>query len=395
MKRCFSVLLILLSTYTQSQNYKAIHENAIVVDTHNDILSTAIEKKLTIDKNLLGRTHSDIARFKKGGIDVQVFSIFCDETFGKGAAFKFANREIDSLYLVAARNPDKMVIVTNPHGLMQAVEEKKLACMIGVEGGHMIEDRLDYLDSLFARGARYLTLTWNNSTDWATSAKDESTALAEGKPLPHTGLNEFGKVVVKRMNELGMMVDLSHVGVQTFWDAIQTTTKPVILSHSSVYKLCPVPRNVTDDQIKAVAKNGGVIQVNFYSGFLDSTYLKRRKGVFAKHRAEMDSLKQLNKGDFEIGEWVAEKYRAEMEKIRPPFSAITDHIDYIVKLVGADYVGIGADMDGIESLPKGINGVQDFPKITKTLLDKGYSVKDVDKIMGGNFLRVFRANSQQ
>lgn len=395
MKYSFTVIVILISIYTQAQNYKAVHEAAIVVDTHNDILSTAIEKKLSIDKNLFGKTHSDITRFKKGGIDVQVFSIFCDETFGKGAAFKFANREIDSLYTIVARNPDKMVIVTNPAGLMQAVEQKKLACMIGVEGGHMIEDRLDYLDSLFTRGARYLTLTWNNSTDWASSAKDESAAIKEGKPLPHTGLNEFGKVVVKHMNAKGMMVDLSHVGVQTFWDAIQTTSKPVILSHSSVYKLCPVPRNVTDEQIKAVAKNGGVIQVNFYSGFLDSNYLKRRKEVFAKHRAEMDSLKQLNKGEFEIGEWVAEKYRAEMEKIRPPFSAIIDHIDYIVKLVGADYVGIGADMDGVESLPKGINGVQDFPKITKALLDKGYTVDDVNKIMGGNFLRVFRANSQQ
>lgn len=383
----------MISAYAYAQNYKIVHEEAIVVDTHNDILSTAIEKKLNIDKNLIGRTHSDVARFKKGGIDVQVFSIFCDETYGKGAAYKFAYREIDSLYAIVARNPDKMLIVTNPVELMQAVEQKKLACMIGVEGGHMIEDRLDYLDSLFKRGTRYLTLTWNNSTDWATSAKDESAALKEGKPLPDIGLTAFGKTIVKKMNELGMMVDLSHVGVQTFWDAIQTTTKPVILSHSSVYSLCPVPRNVTDEQIKAVAKNGGVIQVNFYSGFLDSSYLRRRKELFARHRAEMDSLKKLNKGDYEISDWIAEKYRAEMEKIRPSFSSIIDHIDYIVKLVGVDYVGIGADMDGVESLPKGMNGVQDYPKITKALLDKGYSIEYVKKIMGGNFIRVFKANS--
>lgn len=388
-----TVLFSLLGTGLYAQNYKTIHERAIVADTHNDILSTAVEKKLNIDKNLTGRTHSDVDRFKKGSIDVQVFSVFCDETYGKGTAFVFANREIDSLYAIVARNPAKMMIVTSPDALMEAVHQKKLACMIGVEGGHMIEDSLDYLDSLFKRGARYLTLTWNNSTDWASSAKDESAAIKENKPLKQTGLNEFGRAVVKRMNEMGMMVDLSHTGVQTFWDAIQTTTKPVILSHSSVYSLCPVPRNVTDEQIKAVAKNGGVIQVNFYSGFLDSSYLTKRKALYARHRAEMDSLKNLNKGEYEIGDWIAQKYRAEMENIRPPFSMVIDHIDYIVKLVGVDYVGIGADMDGVESLPKGINGVQDYPKITKALLDKGYTVEDVNKIMGGNFIRVFRANS--
>ncbi len=392
MKIFFSLFISLINVWVHAQTYKTIHHNAIVADTHNDILSTAIDKKLAIDKNLIGITHSDVARFKKGGIDVQVFSVFCDETYGKGSAFRFANREIDSLYTIVARNPDKMSIVVSPGALMLAVEQKKLACMIGVEGGHMIEDRLDYLDSLFNRGARYLTLTWNNSTEWATSAKDESAAMKNGKPLPHAGLTAFGQSVVKRMNELGMMVDLSHVGVQTFWDAIQTTTKPVILSHSSVYRLCPVPRNITDEQIKAVAKNAGVIQVNFYSGFLDSNYLTRRKELFGRHRAEMDSLKNLNKGEYEIGDWIAQKYRTEMEKIRPPFSSIIDHIDYIVKLVGVDYVGIGADMDGVESLPKGINGVQDFPKITKALLNKGYSVEDINKIMGGNFIRVFNAN---
>lgn len=394
MKLFFCIAICFVTLFADAQNYKTIHEEAIVVDTHNDILSTAIEKKLNIDKNLIGKTHSDVARFKKGGIDVQVFSIFCDETFGKGAAFKYANREIDSLYAIVSRNPEKMGVVVTPEELMQAVEQNKLACMIGVEGGHMIEDSLDYLDSLFKRGTRYLTLTWNNSTDWATSAKDESAAIKAGKPLPNAGLNEFGRTVVKRMNEMGMMVDLSHVGVQTFWDAIQTTTKPVILSHSSVFSLCPVPRNVTDEQIKAVAKNGGVIQVNFYSGFLDRNYLNNRKEVFARHRAEMDSLKSLNKGDYEISDWIAQKYSREMEKIRPPFSLIVDHIDYIVKLVGVDYVGIGADMDGVESLPKGMNGIQDFPKITKALLEKGYSVGDINKIMGGNFIRVFKANSK-
>jgi len=391
-KKIFSCIVVLLSGFMslQAQQYKKIHEEAIVIDTHNDVLSTATMEGLSIEKNLLGKTHSDLARFKKGGIDIQVFSVFCDEKFGKDTAYKFANIEIDSLYAIVGRNPGKMMMVTTAEELRRAVDQKKLGCMIGVEGGHMIEESLENLENLYKRGTRYLTLTWNNSLSWASSAKDEA-----GGELVQKGLSDFGRAVVKKMNELGMMVDLSHVGEKTFWDAMATTTKPVILSHSSVYALCPVPRNVKDDQIKAVAKNGGVIQVNFYSGFLDPNYLTRRKAVFASRKAEQDSLKKLNMADYAISQWIAKKYPAELENIRPPFALLLDHIDYIVKLVGVDYVGIGADMDGIESMPKDINGVQDFPKITRGLLQRGYTETDIKKIMGGNFIRVFEANSNK
>lgn len=380
------VFLFIVSA--SAQRYKTLHEKAIVIDTHNDILSATMEG-LSIEKNLQGKTHSDIARFKRGGIDVQVFSVFCDDKFGKDTAYKFANIEIDSLYAIVGRNPAKMMMVTSPAGIQKAVEEKKLGCMMGVEGGHMIEDRLDYIDSLYNRGVRYLTLTWNNSTSWASSAKEES-----GKTQQSGGLNDFGKKVVKRMNELGMMVDLSHTGEQTFYDALSVTTKPVLLSHSSAYALCPVYRNLKDDQIKAVAANGGVIQVNFYSGFVDSNYTRRRQQVMQKSKAERDSLKQLNPNDKAVEEWISKRVASELEAIRPPFSIILDHIDYIVKLAGIDHVGIGADMDGIESLPKDINGVQDYPKITRALLERGYSESDILKILGGNFIRVFNANSK-
>ena len=175
--------------------------------------------------------------------------------------------------------------------MVQAVKEKKLAAMIGVEGGHMIENDLAKLDAFFDRGVRYMTLTWNNSTPWATSAMEETNDTLLHQPK---GLSDFGKKVIRRMNELGMMVDLSHVGEQTFYDAMQTTTKPVILSHSSVYSLNPVFRNVKDDQIKAIGKNGGVIQINFYSGFLDSTYERKNKAFMAEHKAERDSLLKIN-----------------------------------------------------------------------------------------------------
>lgn len=383
----FTVLIICVIV-ANAQRYKHLHNEAIVVDTHNDILSATMEG-LNIEKNLRGKTHSDIARFKKGGIDIQVFSVFCDDEFGKDTAYKFANIEIDSLYAIVNRNPGKMMMVTSPAELKKAVEEKKLGCMIGVEGGHMIEDRLDYIDSLYNRGVRYLTLTWNNSTSWASSAKEESGKI--GAP----GLNDFGKQVVRKMNDLGMMVDLSHTGEKTFYDALAVATKPVLLSHSSAYALCPVYRNLKDDQIKAVAKNGGVIQVNFYSGFLDNNYNKQRQQIIAQRRLDKDSLKQLNWSDTTISNWIAKKNAKDFESIRPPFSIILDHIDYMVKLAGIDHVGIGADMDGIESLPKGIDGVQDYPKITKGLLDRGYSEEDILKILGGNFMRVFEKNSEK
>lgn len=381
-------LLWLFCCSAYAQNHRSIHKNAIVVDTHNDVLSSATMMGLSIEKNLRGKAHSDIKRFFEGGIDVQVFSVFCDAKFGKDTAFRFANIEIDSLYAIVNRNADKLALVTSPAALQKSVTEGKLGCMIGVEGGHMIEDKMEYLDSLYKRGVCYLTLTWNNSTSWASSAKDET-----NKEAGANGLNEFGIQVVKRMNELGMMVDLSHVGEKTFWDAIKVTQKPVLISHSSAYALCPVSRNLKDDQIKAVAANGGVIQVNFYSGFLDPSFNKKRQQLTNRRNLDKDSLNKLNWEERKITAWLSKKYAIEMNNIRPPFSIILDHIDYMVKLAGIDHVGIGADMDGIESLPKEINGVEDFPKITRGLLQRGYTEQDIYKILGGNFIRVFTANN--
>jgi len=374
-----------------AQSYKKIHRKALVADTHNDVLSTVTMKGMNIENDLTGQFHSDIVRFKKGGIDIQVFSIFCNETFGKDTAFKYANAEMDSLYAITARNPDKMVIVTNPEGLAKAVQQKKLACMMGVEGGHMIEDRMEYLDSLFKKGARYMTLTWNNSTSWASSAADES---KNKLPFGTRGLTAFGKEIVRHMNQLGMMVDLSHVGEQTFWDAINTTTKPVIVSHSCAWSLCPVPRNLKDEQIKAVGKNGGVIDVNFYSGFVDSNYMKRKELFLGRHQTERDSLQQLKWPAYEVDDWVSKKYKTEADELRPPLSMLIDHIDHIVRLAGIDHVGLGSDFDGIESAPRELDDVSDMPLVTKALLARGYSRQDVEKILGGNFIRVFTANSQ-
>jgi membrane dipeptidase len=391
--RLFPLLfVIVLAIPCVGQQFKKLHEQSILVDTHNDVLSTVTMKGLNIENDLRGKSHSDLARFKNGGVDVQIFSIFCDERFGKDTAFKYANIEIDSLYAIANRNADKMTIVTDLHGIKRAVKEKKLAAMMGVEGGHMIEDNLNNLDSLYRRGVRYLTLTWNNSTPWATSAKDESQHTS---PNAKSGLNDFGKQVVRRMNDLGMIVDVSHVGEQTFWDAINTTTKPVIASHSCAYTLCPVFRNLKDEQIKAIGKNGGVIHLNFYSGFVDSGFQKRKDAFLQSHQSERDSLQQLKWASYEVEEWMAKEYSKEAEAIRPPLSMLLDHLDYIVKMIGIDHVGLGSDFDGIDSAPLELNGVDDFPKITNALLERGYNKKQIKKILGGNFLRVLRDNEQK
>ncbi|MDQ4139318.1 MAG: dipeptidase [Bacteroidota bacterium] len=370
-----------------AQSFQKIHEKALVVDTHNDVLYGAIMEGMPIEKDLTGKAHTDFTRLKKGGVDAQIFAVWCDETYGKGIAFKYANIEIDSLYAIANRNPDKMVLVKTPSELKKVVKQNKLAAMIGVEGGHMIEDNMLYLDSLFHRGARYLTLTWNNSTSWATSSQDESTGKV---PNPQKGLNDFGRKVVKRMNELGMLVDVSHVGEQTFYDVINTTTKPIIASHSSVYAISPHHRNLKDDQIRAIAKNQGVIQINFASNFIDPEYDQRTKTFLDAHKAELDSLIKI--GGTDIATYFTKKYPQETYALRPPLSMLLDHIDYVVKLVGVDYVGLGSDFDGISSSPRDIEDVSQFPNITKGLVERGYRERDIQKILGGNFIRVFQAN---
>jgi Zn-dependent dipeptidase, microsomal dipeptidase homolog len=266
MKKIYWLSLLLLNAYLlDAQSYRKLHFRSTVVDTHNDILTTAISKGYSFDQDLTGKTHSDLARMLAGGIDVQFFSVWCDGSYGPGKAFAHANRQIDTLLATIQRNPSKIALTTSPSQLKANLRKGKISALIGVEGGHMIEDNLDYLDSLYRRGVRYMTLTWNNSTSWATSAMLES---SKGDSLKQKGLTEFGKQVVRRMNELGMIVDVSHVGEQTFWDAINTSTKPVIASHSCAHAICPVFRNLKDDQVKAIARNGGVIHLNFSPALL-------------------------------------------------------------------------------------------------------------------------------
>jgi len=388
MKTRLLILLGIATIQLNAQTYQSIHNKAIVIDTHNDILMKSVDQGFSFDDDLTGKTHSDLARWKKGGLDVQVFSVYSDG--GTKKAYDLANREMDSLDAVVSRNPDNIVKVANYSELIKAVKQHKIAAMFGVEGGHMIEDDLTKLEALYHRGARYLTLTHNVAPSWATSAADEVT----NPNLEHKGLTEFGKEVIKRMNHLGMLIDVSHSGDQTFWDVINLSSKPIIASHSSVYSLVPHRRNLKDEQIKAIAKNGGVIQVNFHPGFIDPSFEEKETAFLLKHKVELDSLMNNGMDEWYSMDYLYKKHKVETESMRPPLSMLIGHIDYIAKLVGVDYVGLGSDFDGINLTPKQLDDVTTYPLITKALLEKGYSKNDIHKILGKNFLRVLKANEK-
>ena len=365
-----------------------IHYKSILVDTHNDAVTACIEKKVSFDQDLTGINHSDLKRFKEGGLDYQLFSIWCDGE--KVNPYAWAMREMDTIDAVAARNPDKMVIAKDWKTINAALKAGKIIAQYGVEGGHMIEDDINRLDTFYNRGVRYMTLTWNNSPTWASSHTAEKDPTYTGPK----GLTSFGKTIIGRMNQLGIIVDVSHIGETTFWDAINTTTKPVIASHSNAYSICPVTRNLKDEQIKAIGKNGGVICLNFFSGFVDSNFSKKDMAFRKTHSAEIDSLLATGIQREYAFTMISDKYKNESEAIKPTIEQLMQHFDHIVNLIGIDHVGIGSDFDGINSAPQGLSTVLDYPNFTKALIARGYSNKDIKKVLGGNFLRVYKIASK-
>lgn len=382
--------LLLGAVSATAQRAARIHDKAILIDGHNDVTSASIVQGRDIAQPQPDR-HTDFSRWKKGGLDVQFFSIFTGPVaHNPKGVFADANDQIDSLEALVRRHPQQIMLAGSYREIRTGLKQKKLVGLIGVEGGHMIENDLEKLDALQKRGMRYLTLTWNNSNSWATSAMDET---LHADTLKHKGLTDFGRSVVRRLNQLGVLVDLSHTGEQTFYDAIATSTRPVILSHSSVYNLCPVFRNVKDDQIRAVARNGGVICINFYSGFISRKFDEKLASFSeAVKKQFVDSVsRQTGDPRQALQQWNTYTQK-ELESVRPAISDVVDHIDYIVKLVGDDYVGIGSDYDGIGSVPIGLEDVSAYPNITIELLKRGYTKRSVRKILGGNVLRVIRAS---
>lgn len=384
MKRALFLILLVTSIDVFAQSNFKFHKKAIVVDTHGDILSDQIKSGIDIGIRQKGGNF-DLVRAQEGGLDVQVFSVWSDHTGG----FDLANRQIDSLDALIKRHPNRIVKVRTAKELKMAVKEGKMAALFGVEGGHMIEDSIKNLDSLAKRGMTYMTLTWNNSTPWASSAYEET---FKKDSLKQVGLSNFGFQVVQRMNELGVIIDLSHVGETAFYDAIRSSNKPVMASHSSAYVFNAHQRNLKDDQIKAIAKTGGVVFVNFYSGFLDSTYANKFSDFNSRHKNELIELTNKLGTRSRAQEEINKKYQMELEEIKAPLSLLIDHIDHMVKLVGAKHVGLGADYDGAESYPKGLDDISKYPLVTEALLVRGYSKVAIKKIMGLNFIRLLKDN---
>jgi len=373
---------------------RAIHNSAIIIDTHADTPGRFVDENFDLASDA-GRGHFDFGKAQQANLGAEFFSIWVDPRIKTGYT-KRALDMIDSVHEQAKKHPDKMVMAYSAEDIVKARtgKNKRLAALMGVEGGHAIENDMSVLRDFYRLGVRYMTLTWSNTNEWADSSGD----ITDTKVQHHNGLTDFGKQLVLEMNQLGMMVDVSHVADKTFEDVIATTKAPVIASHSSARALTDVPRNMTDDMLREVAKNGGVVQVNFFCAFIarDPDYNKKVK-VF--NDAHADLVKQQEALQDQLEENHSPETNAKLDAIndqmkaaypRPPLSDLIDHIDHVAKIAEIDHVGIGSDFDGIPCTPQGIDSVADLPKITEALVERGYNREQIHKILGGNLLRVFR-----
>lgn len=375
---------------TISPEARKIQSEAIIVDTHADTPQRFLDDNWDIgstDPNDPG--HISLDKVRRGNLGAEFFSIWVAPDLNQGRFAHHTLDLIDSVYQQAANHPDRMMMAFSVADIEKAHQQHKFAALMGIEGGHSIEDDLRLLRDYYRLGVRYMTITWSNSTSWAESSGDVKTP---GVTAPK-GLTDFGREVVREMNRLGMIVDISHVSDNTFWDVIKTTKAPVIASHSSARALTGAARNMTDDMLRAVAKNGGVVDVNFYSGFLDEQYRKASDAQSKERDAAVQAYVDKQRAEGKpVGYMETDRITREWNaKIpRPPFHVLIDHIDHMVKVAGVDHVGLGSDFDGVSgATPAGMDSAADLPKITQALLDKGYKPEDIKKILGGNLLRVF------
>jgi membrane dipeptidase len=349
-----------------SEHAARVYRDAIVIDTHNDMPSKMIDDGYDADlRHTTGfektQGETDYPRLLESGITGVFMSAYIDPekwTFRTpDQSWEQVQVYLDTIHSFVNRHPDRLVFATTARQIREAKRDGKVAILIGVEGGHAIENSVDNLRELHRRGVRYMTLTWNNGNEWAGAAAGLNNTSSGG-------LTDRGREIVREMNRLGMLVDISHVSDSTFFDAVATSTYPVIASHSSARALNRHRRNLSDDQLRAVARNGGVVNVNFYSAFIDSAFLERSEAL-AGNDAAIRALP------------------------RPALSVLLDHFEHVIRVAGIDHVGIGSDFDGVGGLlPQGMDDVTRLPLIAQGLLDRGYSEADVRKVLGGNMLRV-------
>jgi membrane dipeptidase len=368
-----------------------LHRESIVVDTHNDITSPMIDEGFDLGTDGTSRgekakTHTDIKRMKAGGLDADFFAIYVDKLFvnkptaeGGGAA----RRALDMIDVVGEqvkKHSRYLEAATTAEDIRRIARKGKIAALMGIEGGHAIEDSLHALRMFYKLGIRYMTLTHTNTNNWADSEGDWNNPNVKH----HNGLTDFGRQVVREMNQLGMMVDVSHVADKTFYDVIETTKAPVIASHSSCRALANHTRNMTDDMLRAVAKNNGVVMINFYDGFLDS----RKAETAMQRRARQDELTRNYPNDPKRVAEEMKKWNEANQIGTTPFSVLMEHFIHVIKVAGIDHVGIGSDFDGVPALPEGMEDISRLPNITVELMKRGYSDADIKKVLGENILRV-------
>jgi membrane dipeptidase len=359
-----------------------VHRSAVVVDTHSDTTSRMLDEGFDVG-SLASTGHMDLPRMKEGGLDAQFFAIYVDTDYmAKGGSARRALDMIDVVYRQVARHADTLEMAYTVDDVHRITRKGKIAALMGIEGGHAIEDSLGALRVFYRLGVRYMTLTHTKTTNWADSSG--SFGNPGGDAPRWGGLNDLGREVVAEMNRLGMMVDVSHVSDETFFDVIAATKAPVIASHSSARALAAHPRNMTDEMLRAVAKNRGVVMVNFYPSFLDQRHVDQALRL----RPEREAIRAKLKDDPKALAAALDEFDAAHPLPPTPFKVLVDHIDHVAKVAGVDHVGLGSDFDGIPSLPEGMRDVRDLPEITYVLLERGYSDEDVRKILGGNILRV-------
>jgi membrane dipeptidase len=363
----------------------SIHRRAIIVDMHADTVQRVIDEDIDISQQQK-EGHLDSVRAKEGGLDAQFFSIWVEpQLFGGGgaSAMQRADIQIEAIRNLPAKHPEIWQLATTADDVRRASADGRIAALMGLEGGYAIDEQIENVKRYYDMGVRYMSPAWSVSTSWAGSSGD---VIGETR-----GLNDFGKQVVREMNRLGMMVDVSHVSDKTFWDIVNTSNKPVIATHSGCRAITNVPRNLTDEMIIALAKTGGVVNVIFYPEHIEPGWSEKKKKVDAEIAALVERASSEEQGTIAQKKLARDRVRSEEYLKRlPPVSVsrIVDHIDHIVKLVGVDHVGIGSDFDGVQAVPADMKSVADLPNLTKELLRRGYSESDVDKILGGNMLRV-------